>query len=638
MTLLRTRAQRLRHRTVRRTRDERGAVAVMTGVLSLVLVLAASLAVDLGMQRVVRADVQALVDMVSLDAARLLDGRTAGEIRSGDEDHDPLDDVVAASQARNQGALGDVMSLDAVLVTMTTDALGGRVPERDGTGALVGVSDDVVPDAVLVEATGEVDFAFSVGEGQATRDAMAASATYACFRIGSFAAALSSGDSSIAGVFEAIVQDTLGINLNAIGYEGLLTTNIDVAMLGAQLGAGTAEELADLGYISVEDLLDASAYVLGQQGEVEAQAEVAQMAQNATAGVVLEVADILSTGDGSVLEGKVNVVDLLGSAALSVATVVSNSNNFLDTGVAWSAPHVANGIIQLSAIEAPQQACGKVGVATAHTAQVSFLADLAFTLPNKVAYNNSSPTGRGDLLIGIPTDPTNKAGTLHMEASLAKASGLLVEATCGDGTVDDPDGLGVMVDTGLITTAVSLPFRMRGTLTSTGATTILPIGTLNSLLNLLFAIVPTVAQVELTLDLQMTAAITASTPASTATDPSWYWAPPHDYTDVEPTDAGGAVSLPTPAVSIDTAASTATLKVTTLLGSVKTTTVALGSLNLAPVIASATATTIGTSTSSVVANVNQALVPVSDLLGIRTAGADLLGVTSPTCGQPSLVG
>ena len=61
--------------------DERGAVAIVVAVLmSAVLVTVAAYAVDLGLQRVARTDMQSLADVVSLDLARELDGRPAAEI------------------------------------------------------------------------------------------------------------------------------------------------------------------------------------------------------------------------------------------------------------------------------------------------------------------------------------------------------------------------------------------------------------------------------------------------------------------------------------------------------------------------------------------------------------------------------
>lgn len=630
---MRRAAEGLRRRWSR-PRQEDGAVALLVGLMSTVLVVVAAFAVDLGMQRVVRSDMQALADTVALDVARLLDGRTAAEIRAGDLRHDPLDEVVAASVARNQSSLGEVVDVEATLVTLTTDHLGAVVAMTDASGEPLPVADNVVPDAVAVRAEGEVDFAFSAGTGGAARSSIANAATFACFRIGSFAAALATGGSPVSEVFEAVIKDALGLNLSAIGYQGLLTTTVDLGDLAAELGAGTVEELASLNNLEVADLVAAYARVLGNDGNTAAQTEVAQMAQNITSTLTIDAGEVLTTGAGSVLQGRVNIIDLLGSAALGVATQVSNSNNFLDTGVAWATPHVAQGNIELTAIEPPQQACGIVGT-QARTAQVEFNAALAFNLPNSLNLGG----GLGSLSVSKPDDPTSKAGTISLHASLAGATGTLESATCGSGTAEDPDGIHVSVDTGLLTTNVSLPFRLRGTLDTDG-TSIIPGTLLGDLIDGLFTVVSGLASVELTLDLQATNTATLTTQPSLATGPTSYWVPPRDYTDVEPTGAGGPVAVPTPSVTVDLSQSSASVRIT-VLGVSRTTTLTLAelqSLDLTAILNAASSSIIGTSSASVVENVNKAVSPVSTLLGIRTAGADLLGVSAPECGLPSLVG
>src|SRR3546814_956158 len=63
-----------------RERDESGAVAVMVGLLTVVLVGVCSLAIDIGYQRVAKRDMQAIADIVSMDMARKLDGKTTGQL------------------------------------------------------------------------------------------------------------------------------------------------------------------------------------------------------------------------------------------------------------------------------------------------------------------------------------------------------------------------------------------------------------------------------------------------------------------------------------------------------------------------------------------------------------------------------
>ena len=58
---------------MRRRRDERGAIIPMMAMLLVVLIPSTAIAVDLGMQRVVRRDMQALADVVALAVAALRD-------------------------------------------------------------------------------------------------------------------------------------------------------------------------------------------------------------------------------------------------------------------------------------------------------------------------------------------------------------------------------------------------------------------------------------------------------------------------------------------------------------------------------------------------------------------------------------
>ncbi|CAN5340006.1 hypothetical protein BH09ACT12_BH09ACT12_09390 [soil metagenome] len=629
---------------LKRRHDERGAVAMMVAGLMVAVVAVAAFAVDLGMQRVVRSDMQALADVVALDAARLLDGRPAGEIRAGTGDLDPLSTVVRESVRRNvcepvdtdpcgsrKWAVDD-SDVTAVLILVDQDAMGATVPLRDPiSGQLEPVEDDETPDAVLVEAAGSVDFAFAPGSGSATRTALATSSSYGCFRLGSFAASLKSDDSALIGVFESLVGDALGINLRAVGYEGLIDSSIGIAALAAELGVGTTTELANLTNVKLADLLRASAVVLDDQGDTEAGAELANIAAKISQTISLDIAQVLTVGDGSTLAGDVNAVDLLGSAALGISAVLADSNNFLDTGVAWSAPHVSSGDIELKAIASPAQYCGPVGGGTS-TAQVSLVSDFDFTLPNSISLGTL-----GSLSVSTQSDTSNKKSVMHIDATLAGATGTLVGVTCGEGTGASKQLTEVDVDSNLLTANVSLPFRVKGNL-DVSTSNLVP----SSVLTGLFGALQTGATVSVALDLKGSASAKLSTPAATATAPTVFSVPPLAYGEAMPShDAGQPVALPTPSVVLETTGSVTVSVTTSLIGiglSTTTKLVPVSSLNLTALLSALTSSVIGTSTSTVVSNVNQALVPVSKLLGVRVAGADLIGTFPPSCSSPSLVG
>lgn len=610
--------------------DERGAVAVMTAGILVVVVAIAAIAIDLGMQRVVRADMQAMADVVALDSARLLDGRKAKDVRDGSNGLPALQAAAEASAGRNQSGLGSTSTVTAVLVFLDTDVNGAKIPLRTG-GVLVPVPDTASPDAVLVSATGNVKFAFAPGSGSATRTALGTASSYGCFRLGSFAAALSTGDSALGAVFESLVGDALGINLGAIGYQGLISSSIGIPALAANLGVGTPQELVALKNVKVADLFRASAQVLNSQGDTAASLVLANIAAKISQTTVLDIGSVLAVGNGAALAGNLNALDLVGSAGIAASTVLANGNNLLDTGVAWAAPHVSKGVIELKAVAAPAQYCGPIGGSTS-TAQVTFNSDFGFTLPNSVSLGTL-----GSLSVSTQADPTSKQGSMHIDASLAGAKGTLASLACGAGTVASPQVTNVNVDTNLLTSNVSLPFRVKGTL-DVGKNTVVPLDVLTSL----FGVLQTGDTVKATLDLNGASKASVSTAPQVATGPTIYSVPPLTYGQAQPSAGSGqAVSLPTPSVSIDTSGSISVSVTTSVLGIGLTTTTKLvptSLLNLTALLSAVSSSVIGTSTATVVSNVNQALVPVSTLLGIRVAGADVIGTFPPSCGAPALAG
>ncbi|MFL6156446.1 MAG: pilus assembly protein TadG-related protein, partial [Marmoricola sp.] len=64
-----------------RRRNEQGVVAVVVAIVTcFTLIPIAALAVDIGVQRVARRDAQSVADVVALDLARQLDGRTYAQL------------------------------------------------------------------------------------------------------------------------------------------------------------------------------------------------------------------------------------------------------------------------------------------------------------------------------------------------------------------------------------------------------------------------------------------------------------------------------------------------------------------------------------------------------------------------------
>lgn len=587
-----------------RRRDERGALAVFMAFVLVVLLGVSALVIDIGLQRVTRSDMQAVADVVALDLARQLDGRSAAE----------LEPVVAAqaqiSLDRNSESIGDRPDLEVVL---------GRV---DDQGDFVPVSGGQVPTAVRVQAEASVGFAFAgitgVEEGDADRRAVTTASSNGCFRLGSFAAALSTGDSVIADVFESLMRDpdALGVNLTGVGYQGLLTSYVGLEQLAVEMDAGTVDALVARGNVSVAQLLAASARVLNSQGDVSAGAILGSIAAKVDGGVTADLGDILDVGGGSALESRINTVDLIGGAALSaaLASSVADHNNLLSTGVTWAEPHTSNGDIALTVIEPPRQACAAPGsAATASTGQIKLAAQIGFALPNKVL----------GLDVRDEADPSSMRGALTVDATIAGASAVLTGLTCEEAYKE----FRMRVDSRLVDLRVRMPFRLRGELTGASLIeSLVPVRFRDGLLTRLLS---------LELDISLVTAAVLQTAGGTGGGDTVYGVPPHDYTDPQPSvGSGDLVRLLKPRVQVGTGTQVVKLK----LSGVVVANLQLSDLNLSVLLDAVTSSVIGSSVSGVVDNFNKALVPVAQLLGLRVAGADVFGVPGPTCGIPRLVG
>ena len=230
----------------------------MVAIIMVVLVGISAIAVDLGMQRVARRDMQALADPVALDLARLVDGRTANAINAGSGGAVPLNAAKNASVARNSGStLGSPPVVTAVLIWL--DANGD--PVLNPNGSVKQVTGSGIPDAVYVTAETSVDFAFATGSGGAGRSAIGTSSSNACFKLGSFAAALNPSNSLI---LQGYLNDAL--KLNVVGYEGLANASVTLGALAAELGVGSVEGLANLKNLSLQRLFLATASALQKGG------------------------------------------------------------------------------------------------------------------------------------------------------------------------------------------------------------------------------------------------------------------------------------------------------------------------------------------------------------------------------------
>lgn len=545
-----------------RRRDERGAVAVLTAVvLSLVLVMAA-FGVDLGMQRVVRRDMQSLADAVAFDLVRQVDGRAAAEILASTTWADAQAQTIARNSDTTLGA------------TPTVDVELGTVDDAYAFSVAGGAT---VPTAVRVTASSSVDFAFTSGSGGASRTAVAVSRTQACYKLGSWGARLSTASNANL-VYEVLEELGIGGTVSAATYQTLAGAHVDLTSLAAALDVASPEALATTS-VSLSTLLDAVATVVGSNGSTSAEVAALNAVRAGLGGVggatftLANLVDV-AAGAGPGLSTAVNLADLVIGAVL-----VAGGNSAVDVDLAAGLPSVVSFPTSIQLVQAAKTACGFVGSTpnTSNQVTVSTTADL-------VPDNGILPT----LLDGIASlaglSATGLSGPdLTLAITGANASSTLDAVTCGSAsrsaTVGTTGGLidatlSIPVSVQVVGLLPPLTTTVKGTITAHGSSDGSP------------------ATVTVTVPTQ-----TYDTPYSNGGSQLLLGTPTLDLATL---DAGGLTAAQAQDVLDAVAAKV-----------------------VAPLVTALNSSVVG---------------PLSDLTGLRTAGADVFLLDHPTCTSPALRG
>lgn len=350
-------------RRIHRRADQRGASTVLLAVLmSAILMVSAAFAVDLGQQRVVRRDMQAVADVVALDLARMLQGKTVASYSAAERT--AFDTAFRNSVDRNTDALGGALDADDPseirweFVTKSGD---------DWT-ALAKWGSTEVPDAVRVVAHSGTGSAFGgvtgIGDLEATRDGVATLDPQLCFSAGANLLDLDTGDNVLVQALETFLGiNLLDVSTSVVGPAGIVSlqeAKVPLLDLSAALGIGTVGGLVTTTEpITVGELLDASAEVLNQQGDLASlNAALILDALTANAGLstpTLLISDILSLGPSptTALDAEVSVMDLV-NASLYVA-----GEHALGASVPLSVPGVGVVNAEAAVIEIPKIVCAR---------------------------------------------------------------------------------------------------------------------------------------------------------------------------------------------------------------------------------------------------------------------------------------
>jgi uncharacterized membrane protein len=462
-----------------RHRDESGVVAVvMAIVICFVMIPIAGLAVDIGVQRVARRDMQAVADQAALDLGR--------ELGAGQT---PTVTDALNSAAESGTIVGGVQNVTynskSVSVPKMAVYTGYIDPKADpattfvsdqalGCGSthyntyFTAVPSGKTANAVLVTATGSVSFHLVPGSGGVCRSAIGSAALVACMTMDSYAAALNTGNSAILGPLNKILGTS--ISTSVLSSQGVLTTDLNVLsflnILKTELGVGGIDEVV-AAHASAAQILTAEVDALKAQGSfAAAEALQSQIGVHIPAGTQILVGDLLDVtqGGSSGLAATVNPLDLAsaavqlanGTSAVQLTASGSNLTGLAVTASIISHPQpvclgdptrtMAQGTVTATAnINAPGTLTGAV------TSLVTSLSNLLSSVLNTI----------GGLLGGDTYDlPVITLGSLTASISLASATGKVNSLNCDGG---QPTSMSIQEGSSLAPATISIPITVKET-------------------------------------------------------------------------------------------------------------------------------------------------------------------------------
>ena len=553
-------------------RGDRGAIIPMVALLMSVLMGAAAMGVDLGQLRVGRVDMQSLADVVSLDLARQIDGRQTQVIEA-----DPLwEQARQQSVARNNTTYGTAPTVTAQLGTFSTT-----------TGTFTATTGATVPTAVRVTASTSVSFAFRNGQGTVARSAVAMADSTACFMLGSYAAAVKSGQSAL--LSSVLGQVDSSLDLGAVGYTGLLDANVSLTDLAAKLGIGTVTQLAG-STVTMKNLYLATAQALQTGGNTADATVLNQLAVSVAPLGSIDVGQVLQADSATTrgVEATVNAIDLIAGSAL----LFSGSNAVTVPNLSTNVPSLVSSTSSLSIVEAPQLVCSRANPSPMREAKTSQVTAAVGGSLNEVplaigtGVKAGSPTGR----------------PVALSLSLANAAAHLTQVTCANPYSSAPTNahsITVASTSGLLAADLTVPLAVSG-----------KIGVPSLGLGLVtFAI---------GVDVKVSAASAAGQVHSTTVSvPSQQW-------DTAYSAGSGNLSLAAGSVT------RSGLTVTATLAGVPVT---LPTTTIDTILNTAVSTLVTPLVNSLDAGVVQ---PLANLAGARIAGADVIALSKPHCSVPVL--
>ncbi len=464
----------------RRRTEQDGAISIMAAVLVAAMVMATSLAVDVGRVAYTSRDQQGVTDRAVLDGLHHLGdaippGATLAQI------HAAVSDSVAATLGGNTegSSVGTARdrAADIIEIGYQDPACPGAstfCPMYDGPG---GVDPDPYPptyvpedpnqsvDAIRVATTSVVDFVFGFMDATGSRDVVKEAVGTNRRKVDcpvpcnvvdaeagiSIASRLVELDSDNSPLLRALLADMLGMGdptqLSLVGFDGLAKASVPLDVLGdAGATVGTTDQLL-ASNVRLADLFTAMASgATSDDAAVTAGAQTAltELATEVDPALTVAVSDLVATtteDPSALLLAEVNTLDRVMHATMAAA--VANGVHLLELSLDGSDVLGLGGLldveVDLELIEAPQMAYGKVDYdaatgryrTVAHTAQVSLQVRLGMSTSQVETLLGPDLTGLlSDVLCLLPLlCPTE---TVTFDVAAAKADAQLAGIDCVD--------------------------------------------------------------------------------------------------------------------------------------------------------------------------------------------------------------
>lgn len=415
--------------------DDRGAVAIIVAVASVLILGVAAYCVDIGRQRVVRTDMQSTADTASLDMARALangtvpgtSAWTAALRASIDGDSATLGHATAVPAAWDA-------TMSVCNAKLCAEAMPGYV-DIDTQFTTTPPADATTYDAVRVTTTAAVDRGLSsvIGSGSlpATRAAVATTRSNACFKVGSYAAALQSNDGAMAPLLGLLGTHA---DLTVLGSDGIATTDVTAAQFLAAVATAGGTVDGVTGSASLRQILKAEASLLPAASQPYLDLQQILGDNAAILGRTVDLTQVvdLAAGGSSALEAVLNLGDILGG---SLAVANGTNSIALDDYAADFGFLAIHGDAWVT--QPAQLACGPAGTSAS---SVQIMAGPVTLTPDSATVADLEDSVSGLDLAGLSVSIADTTpGDTALTLKLASATGQLAQVRC------DPDGIDVTV-------------------------------------------------------------------------------------------------------------------------------------------------------------------------------------------------